>query len=174
MDTFGSIGQQSCALDKQFLIVGAARSGTSWMADVLNHFVPTTHERVFQCGMEVNKDAWIAGEVSFAATPWLDQVDCPIFHQVRHPLKVISSESSHLSRDKGKSQAEIFYPDLRDKDVLTTAIEYYLRQNETIEKYASFRYKIEEVTTDLIEEILARAGYGDKKCPPLANHAPSI
>lgn len=156
----------------QFLITGSARSGTSWMASILSHLVPCTHEGVFKTDNRLSLDSWVGGEVSFAAVPWLDQVQCPIFHQVRHPLKVIRSEASHLTRDKGNSQAETLYPDLQQYDVLSTAIEYYIRQNRAIEKYASEIFQVEKVDPCLIEDLLGIAGYKDVLCPYWLTHLP--
>jgi len=79
---------------KPFVVTGCARSGTTYMAAVLSGLgLRFGHEVVF--GPRTRGfDGWHGqhGDSSWLAAPFLDQIgDAPVFHQIRHPLKVVRS-----------------------------------------------------------------------------------
>ena len=79
---------------RPFVVTGCARSGTAYTAAVLSGLgLRCGHEVVF--GPRTRGfDGWHGqhGDSSWLAAPFLDQLgDALVFHQVRHPLKVVRS-----------------------------------------------------------------------------------
>ena len=79
---------------RPFVVTGCARSGTTYMGALLAGLgVRIGHEAVF--GPRTRGfDGWHDqnGDSSWLAAPFLDQIgDALVFHQVRHPLKVVRS-----------------------------------------------------------------------------------
>jgi hypothetical protein len=79
---------------RPFVVTGCARSGTTYMAAVLSGLgLRVGHEVVF--GPRVRAfTGWHGqhGDSSWLAAPFLDQIDdALVFHQIRHPLKVVRS-----------------------------------------------------------------------------------
>src|SRR5690242_2679693 len=77
-----------------FVVTGCARSGTTYMSALLSGLgLRIGHEVVF--GPRTRSfDGWQGqhGDSSWLAAPFLgDLGDAPVFHQVRHPLKVVRS-----------------------------------------------------------------------------------
>jgi hypothetical protein len=79
---------------RPFVVTGCARSGTTYMAALLSGLgLRIGHEVVF--GPRTRSfDGWrgLNGDSSWLAAPFLaDLDDALVFHQVRHPLKVVRS-----------------------------------------------------------------------------------
>ncbi|MCB0909178.1 MAG: hypothetical protein KDB63_18895 [Nocardioidaceae bacterium] len=79
---------------RPFVVTGCARSGTTYMAALLSGIgLRVGHEVVF--GPRTRRfEGWQGqhGDSSWLAAPFLDQIDdALVFHQVRHPLKVVKS-----------------------------------------------------------------------------------
>jgi hypothetical protein len=79
---------------RPFVVTGCARSATMYMASILSGLgLRVGHEVVFGPATR-GFDGWRAqhGDSSWLAAPFLDQIDdALVFHQVRHPLKVVRS-----------------------------------------------------------------------------------
>lgn len=79
---------------RPFVVTGCARSGTTYMSAVVSGLgLRFGHEVVF--GPRTRAfEGWQGqhGDSSWLAAPFLDQIgDAPVFHQIRHPLKVVRS-----------------------------------------------------------------------------------
>lgn len=76
-----------------FFIVGPARSGTAYIAEVLTAAgVPTGHEDMFgKYGFDARPE--LRGDSSWLAVPFLEDIPavCPIVFQTRDPVKVVES-----------------------------------------------------------------------------------
>jgi len=79
---------------RPFVVTGCARSGTTYMASVLSGLgLRVGHEVIFG-PRSSGFDGWQGqhGDSSWLAAPFLDQIDdALVFHQIRHPLKVVRS-----------------------------------------------------------------------------------
>lgn len=100
-------------MPKQFVITGCGRSGTHYIAELLNRLgCECRHERYFpkvrslpgliyfnrhvSPPLSLFRPRWHSppwGEIAWQAAPYLDQLpsDVEIFHQVRHPVDYVAS-----------------------------------------------------------------------------------
>jgi hypothetical protein len=129
------------------LIIGCARSGTTYITNVLN-----------RCGYKVGHE-WPKrdGACSWEMAVNTDKVPFGrgkkghhferVFHQVRHPLKVISS---HYYTAPPESFAFIreHLPEISGEDsLLTQTAKYWYYWNLLCEKQSEWTYRVEELSS---------------------------
>src|ERR1035441_10724198 len=74
----------------RFVIVGTGRSGTKYASELFSQLgIPCGHESFFDPGHAAQDN--LAGDASFGVVPFLNKFSGVVFHQVRHPLSVLSS-----------------------------------------------------------------------------------
>lgn len=131
------------------LITGCARSGTTYISEVLQ-----------QCGLDIlhqdiGKDgasSWTMA-VNSRYSPWGPSAHGTYFehtfHQVRNPLKVISSV---YANQLNKSWQFVYkmIPEIKKTDpLLVKSAKYWYYWNLATEKKAEWRYRIEDIDTVL-------------------------
>lgn len=122
-------------------IVACARSGTLFMSKLLKELgLDIGHEKMGEDGSVGYHLAVIKPD------------NC--FHQVREPLKQISSMMAHQSWGFMKDVIDI-------QDGLLGCMQYWLKWNELCEEFCVWRYKIEELP-DIWDEFCERIGH--EKC----------
>jgi len=141
-------------------VIGTGRSGSGYIARVLS-------EAGARCGHESwfnpldERAPGLLGDSSWCAVPDLDGFAGAVFHQVRHPLDVISSLVK--APDWGP------YLDVRarlmrlDDDPLRRAIDTYIDWNLACEQRTRFRWQVEHLTGELV------AAIADEARVPVAN-----
>lgn len=140
------------AIEEQFLLVtGCSRSGTMYISKVLN-----------ECGLHIGHEwpekdglsSWLFA-VNTDAAPWGPQPNeihfQHIFHQVRDPLKVISSVFTHEPVESWQyiiaQIPEISWEDSR----LTKAAKFWYYWNLSAEKKSEWTYRVEAIKEILPE-----------------------
>lgn len=149
------------SLDKHhfLLITGCARSGTTYISDVLKlGGLDIQHENVGKDGTS----SWFMC-IEADHVPWKHRPSAAgfnfdhIFHQVRHPLKVISSVLGTEHRKAIKYFSENI-PEIYDKDTpLIKCAKYWYYWNLYAEQKAEWRYQVEQIDSCL-EEMGQRLG----------------
>ncbi|MHA2263661.1 MAG: hypothetical protein ACXAEN_14795 [Candidatus Thorarchaeota archaeon] len=155
---------------KRILIAGAARSGTKYMAKLLNECgIVTGHEKVFRetnfngwGGYQVEVSCWVPHHIDVTA-PLQMWKGTLLLHQVRNPMDTINSSAchwDHLLKDifyegyrKIYEQTDhIRYPELlKEPGHVEKAIAYYVLQNKAIEALKPWkRFQVEEVNVQFI------------------------
>lgn len=130
---------------RELLIIGCARSGTFYITEVLK-----------ACGLRIGHE-WIRSDgvcswemtVDSEEVPWGDAKEgCRfdhVFHQVRHPLKVISS-LYHTEPRRSFPFIRKYLNEIHDEDSrLTVCAKYWYYWNLLAEQQAEFTYKIEDL-----------------------------
>ena len=154
--------------DLRFVVIGTGRCGTGYVSQLLQHCgIPTGHEAVFnpfRDGYVALPDDEIVGECSYMALPYLEPYGFPdtvVVHLVRDPLAVIRSMVG-IKYPVADTEYDTFARNhlpriaaLRHRP-LTSAIFWYMNWNLRCEKVASYRVRVEELTTlervrDLLE-----------------------
>ncbi|MEI8365611.1 MAG: hypothetical protein WCF65_04250 [Parachlamydiaceae bacterium] len=143
---------------KPLLIVGCGRSGTEYMATFLRESgLDINHERIGSDGCV----SWPLVVNSFS--PWgpiTNEEYIHVFHQVRHPLNVITSwfiNLDSLTRDEWVFIRR-HIPEIRDHDsLIVQCAKYWYYWNLKAEKMAEWRYRIED-----IDSIIPEFGHGSK------------
>jgi hypothetical protein len=138
---------------KLLSIVGCGRSGTTFITDYLN-----------ACGIQIEHEANGAeGCASWTSVVHLyspfDQAQSQVryrhtFHQVRHPLAVISSFYNNLNDTTAWYWRFIrdHTPEIHETDsLLVHCIKYWYYWNLKAEQIAEWRYQIENLENVLIE-----------------------
>ena len=154
----------SCTL----LITGSAKSGTMFIAELLK-----------KSGHDINHEAygkdgcasWAMAKNRYNAEKSIETLDSftHIFHQVRHPLSVISSLVAGFTDFVSSYDAPLLstnswlfilehVPEINEIDSHTViAAKYYYYWNLLAEKKAEWRYQI-EIFNEIIPEFMARSG----------------
>jgi hypothetical protein len=159
----------------RILVVGAARSGTMWAADVLRAAgIPCTHETDYTL---MARGPVRVAESSWFAVPFLDDVpdDVTVVHIVRDPLDCVQSLRDRrvfawsedagniwLTRFNNGRWASEVYPEIRaQRDGLHRAIAYWTVWNEAIERSgrAAVRWRLLDVSVRDVEELSERTGW---------------
>lgn len=164
--TFQGRASTEAALRRQVLITGVQRSGTHFTWEFLNRLgVHVHHEGLGPAGAVSWLFTWRASNfvINNPARLTNDHRFCIILHQVRHPLKVISSIvratkprdpywqwicSVEQDIDKGAP------PPLR-------AAMLWVAQNRRLERIADARFKVEETSP---RDVCRAAGFDERLC----------
>lgn len=154
-----------------FAGVSTGRAGSLWIAQVMcDAGIPVQHEQSW-AGQNLEDAAppyrlpsTAAGEWSAQIVPYLHLLDVDeVFHQVRHPLKVIGSFLSfglfrHPERFgvEGRHITRVF--DVDTSDPLGSAVRYWVDWNRRCESRATLRWRVEDVDADLLVALGRRVG----------------
>ncbi len=149
---------QVSAIEEHFLLItGCSRSGTMYISKILN-----------ECGLNIGHEwtekdglsSWLFA-VNTDAAPWGPQPNQihfqHIFHQVRDPLKVISSVFTHEPLESWQyiiaHIPEISWEDSR----LTKASKFWYYWNLKAEQKAEWTYRVEAIK-EILPEFSQRLG----------------
>lgn len=125
------------------VITGCIHSGTTYIAKVLQASgVNAGHEAYFPRG-------WGGLDVDCSAPAlfYLDRYQGKVWHQTRNPLKVVESIARTVAI--GTS----------DGERLINAMKTYLDANLMAEKYASRRWRVEDIDSQIITDIVTSLGF---------------
>jgi hypothetical protein len=158
----------SMRLEGQLLVVGCGHSGTFFISEVFQHLgIDVRHELVGSDGAAGWNYTHLlpAQFVEFGL-----REDVVIFHQVRHPLDVISSVQSMEERTwvdvgiRANSRGYNWNP-LDDRHPVR-GMKYYLLWNYFAECIAHYTYRIENISSAL-PVILGMIGVPKADLPPI-------
>ncbi len=145
----------------EILIIGAERSGTGYMSTLLR-----------RSGYDVGHQGYgVDGSVSWPMVvnqyqPWIVNTKCKdrfkrVFHQVRHPLKVIQSIVLNFSDDMETDTWVFKRKCIPDMDPLASPIvqaaQYWYYWNLMAEKKSEWRYRVEDLPL-MVDEFERRSG----------------
>ncbi len=133
--------------DETFAVVASTpRSGTMYIRAVLEQVgISSGHETVFMSSGRVNKAPdWLTVEVSGFAGLHPFTNDGPVLHQLRHPVKAISSLAT-LGL-------------IRTHDPVLVA-EWYVAMVGNNEAAADFTYRVEDMNVPLLHKICEYIGH---------------
>ena len=148
----------------KFVVTGTGRAGTTYMARVFNELaIRCGHEVVFD-HRSAPSEAWdvrtdLVGDASWCAVPYLANFGGVVFHQMRDPLRVLSSWLAvglFTAPVTVTHQSSLKFLDRhfeRGQDGFAALVRWIVEWNERCEPYAHMRWNIE----DLDAETLARA-----------------
>jgi len=133
---------------KGIFVAGTARSGTMYISKVLQ-------ELGYKVGHEQSDEDGSVGYHLAVIKP----DNC--FHQVRHPLKQISSQHAHQAWGFMDSFIEIEGYGLRG------CMQYWLKWNELLEEFCVWRYRVENLP-NVWPEFLERIGHEQVSLPDIS------
>lgn len=129
--------------DERYAVIASTpRSGTTFMYGVLAHLgLGAGHEHVFSSsGSKHKPPEWLKIEVSgFAGLHPFTNIG-PVLHQIREPLKVISSLASN--------------PGVLGYDDPVLVAKWYLNTFQNNEDAATYTYRIEDVDVKFLRQLL--------------------
>lgn len=149
--------------DTKAVIIGSGRSGSQYISKLLSDCgIHCTHEKLFRLG--VNPDQGGVVESSWFAMPKIEQhgFDGEIFHQIRDPLKVLSSLMNHELFKKKVQKIRLFRennfyepaPDWRKrKDWEGWMVRHLTDWLERCDAIADQTWRVEDVSPELIVDI---------------------
>lgn len=155
-------------LRKKVLVTGCGRSGTKSVCRILNDYgLDVGHEHMrtdgtVSCMFFIDSDwypdhPWAAPKGLIAHQKERKsqfRFDVTL-HQVRHPLKVISSVAAGYDR---QHQDWLVYNGVIPEGVrpkLKRAMYIWLEVNKRCEKISKFRYKVEDITTPKVWKVIS-------------------
>lgn len=152
------------------VIAGTGRSGTTFLTAALNRLgVTAGHEEFFTIGTP-RQDLDV--DVSWIAVPYLRTWTGRVFHQVRHPLDVISSFVKKWDR------ADAFWPTkaaglLRPEDpqVVFDAMAAWTDYVLQIEARSEWTWRLEDLDAALLAQVAAETTRG---APPSTADAQAV
>lgn len=152
----------------RFVVTGTGRCGTQWISGVFNRLgLPCGHEAIFSHTRRENKG--LVGDSSWMAAPFLGELDLVVFHQLRHPAKVIRSLTvSALSGlfQPGQPWGQFFlehcpeaaeYQEGRAPTIAWCAM-MWMRWNQMIEPHSDFGYPLEGMGPGVVQYMLSVLG----------------
>lgn len=164
--TLPSRASTEAGLRRQVLITGVQRSGTHFTWEFLNRLgVHVHHEGLGPAGSVSWLFTWRASQfvINNPARLTNDHRFCIILHQVRHPLKVISS-IVRATKPRDQYWQWIFSV---EKDIdknapppLRAAM-LWVAQNKRLERIADARFKVEETSP---RDVCRAAGFDERLC----------
>ena len=145
---------------EKFLITGFGRSGTKYMSHLLKlNGIDAPHEKIGKNGCV----SWL----HIVDGDWTSKIKIlpknfhPILHQVREPIKVISSAMTIRQHSINFMKKELDV-EFESKDKLFQIMYLYHEWNRMIEEKASYRYRIEDINKEL-PNILSFLGFKERK-----------
>ena len=163
-------------MEKRIIVTGLPKSGTQYMANLLGKLsLRSYHEMIFTHSSTDWPAAWRIDsttmrqvESSWMTVPFLDQVDGNyiIWHQLRHPLKILQCLTSHLTLMEPSATADFIWqhvPDTRQGTIWERAVHFILEWTRKIEDHAHrldyIRYRLEDLDSDQLHTALVLSGY---------------
>lgn len=136
-------------MKKPIVVTGCGRSGTTYITELFDKVgIEIGHERRKKHGISswhIVTNQWVALEKSFFSPKLLLMRSPLVLHQVRNPLKTIPSIATFNSRSwKIISRYTSVTP---KDDPLVKAAKYYVEWNLMAERFAHYRYRIEDIAT---------------------------
>lgn len=123
----------------RILITGCGRSGTKFTSHLIKNLgLNVKHEKPGK-----------NGTIDWHLAPILKNIHSDfnvILHQVRHPIKVISS----MQNTNSWKYIEKFLPQTKNKDIIHRSMIYWFKWNQMVEPYAHFRYQLEEIEEEIV------------------------
>lgn len=154
------VDYQATLREPEFVIAGTGRSGTGYIAAVLNAAgIRTGHEQWFN--PHQLKSPKLVGEASWIATNHLDDYDGVVFHQIRHPLKVIRSLiNGELLEEWARPYLDAKLEPIGGSsgDYLDDMVRFVAHNLETAEKHATYTWRLEDVDIDVVRTIAGHIG----------------
>lgn len=136
---------------RRVLITGCGRSGTTYTSQILCQCTPlqVLHEKIGDqgtCSWYMAADPFhVFDSGNFYSQKIIFK---HIFHQVRHPLKVITSALTLSASSWNYIRREI--PEIKEKDSLTVmSAKYWYYWNLKAEEFAEWRYRIEDIDFEI-------------------------
>jgi hypothetical protein len=148
----------------KFIVVGTGRCGTRYIAEQLTQAgISCGHEWVYLPHARRTPHIAILGDSSAQAAPFVPDFPGFVFHQVRHPLKVIGSFLGfglfHDDRQFGPDGDFMARHFRFTGDVLGDTMRYYVEWNTRCERSARYlRCRVEDVDHDLLQRIAGAIG----------------
>ncbi len=142
--------------DRELLVTGCARSGTTFMTQFLNkNKMDVGHEADGQDGVV----SWVMAADS-NTSPWGPPSNAyqfqHVLHQVRHPLKTIASAGNEP--DLSWFYIQRFVPEIKLEDPkIVKGAKYWYYWNLLAEKKSEFTYRVEDLDC-AVDEINNRLG----------------
>jgi len=165
-------GQALQESPERILITGHPRSGTKFTANMLKRMgYPTSYE-----GHRLGKSTRFVSswkhampgvfEYRYFASMRLDQDFAKTIHQVRHPLKVISSSTTlfDLTIDHIKKHVSIPEQTVHKNQPLRLCMRSWIGWNRLIEERADWRYRLEELP-EIFPEFCRQLGIPEQPMP---------
>ena len=159
--------RENSKLRRQVLVTGVQRSGTHFTWEFLNRLgVHVHHEGLGPAGAVSWLYTWRAGHfvINNPAPLSPDHRFCVVLHQVRHPLRVISSIVK-ATKPRGDRYWQWIYaqePTIqKDAPPPIRAAHLWLVQNERIEQFAHARFLVEETSP---RDVCRAAGFAELLC----------
>lgn len=144
----------------KFVIAGTGRNGSTYIAEVLSAAgVPCGHEAVFS-PLGVREPDGLLGDSSWAATPHLESTDLTVYHQVRHPLKVLASWAQIKDTEHGRIAWDALYDliGVTSGARLVDVARYITTVHDIAERHAVRSWRVEDVDAALVCAIAADSG----------------
>lgn len=149
----------------RFVITGTGRSGTGFMAQVVQACrLRCGHEELFTPNGRV-PDPYLRGDSSWMAAPALDRFTGYVLHAVRHPLDVINSFvgigffDEDVDHGAYREYARQHAPEVFElESPVERAMAFYVAWNRMIEPRAHHRVRIEDVTGNDLYQMIHYAG----------------
>lgn len=132
-----------------FVVVGTGRCGTGFTAEALQgRGVDAGHEERFTVDPSRRRDD-LDGDVSWLAVPYLDRLDVPVVHQVRHPVDTVRSlvGIEMFSSPVHGAYRWFMHAHLDGLSTLdvASAVRWYVRWNARIEERTDRRHRAEDL-----------------------------
>ncbi len=184
---------------KPFVVTGTGRSGTGYISRLLTALgARCGHEAIFHPATQkpvVNFGPY-QGDASWLAAPWIPQLhpDVVVLHQTRDPIDVARSHLGiHFFHDDADPSYRPYQQFVRNHsdvythtDPLERFMRYWILWNENVERLCAdrspadhLRYRVEDLTPELVSRILALLGRSAQRtaivaalthCDPQYNH----
>lgn len=140
------------------VIAGTGHHGSGYTARVLQESgIRTGHEEYYSFHVAPQE---LIIDSSWLSTAKLDEFDGIIWHQVRDPLKVVTSFSTtmhhYVDNQYGNLRRSLMRP--MTGDPLTDSMATYVDLNSIAEQYAERRWRVEDVDAGLVVELAQRVG----------------
>jgi hypothetical protein len=148
-------------IEPEFVIVGTGRSGTGYISEVLTKAgIRTGHEGWWN--PDGRRKSRLVGDASWLAVFQLDEYRGKVFHQVRDPIKVISSLASvdfaTARREEPWAAYRSGYIGGLSDDPVSDAMRAVDVWIAKISGMAERTWRLEDVDERLLHEISARIG----------------
>jgi hypothetical protein len=153
----GDVGSEVCELEQNLeipllLVTGCGRSGTKYIAACMcASGLEFGHECLKRDGLSAYPWVFNLKDHCVWMPPKGNQQFKHVFHQVRHPLKCISSWIANVPLDRvAWAYIEACIPEINNQDSLTIkCAKYWYYWNLAAEKISEFTYQVEELEKHL-------------------------